>query len=368
MRITFFDEKYIKSLKDQKLNCICRICEKDFSVKKETILIKKDILCSLCTRKQTNLQRFGVDNPFKNKDNIKKSYQKKLGVDNPSQLKEVKDKKKITFEKNNSKVKMTQNIKKTKLKKYGKENYNNILKSQQTKLKKYGNENYNNPLKIKETWLDKNSKELEKISNKRRGTCLEKYNEPFYQNTDKFKTCLKNNWKSKTQEEIDLKLLKSKITCLKKYGKEYWNQTKESHTTHKSRYFYNNIFFDSKPELAFYIYCKDHNLNIERNVDSFEYKVNDKTHYYFPDFKINDVYYEIKGNQFLDKNMSWKNPYNPKDETFKFKYQCALKNNVVILYEKDYKKYLNYIKETYNLNYLNQFRFQKEVTRNPRSL
>lgn len=359
MKVLLFNEDYIKNIKDQKLNCICRVCKKDFSVRKETLLIKKDILCSLCTRKQTNLQRFGVDNPFKDKDNIKKSYQKKLGVDNPSQLKEVKNKKKITFEKNNSKIKMVQNIKKTKLKKYGNENYNNILKNQQTKLNKYNNKNYNNSQKIKETWSGKDSKELEKILDKRKNTCFEKYNKQYYQNTNEFRSILKNRWKSKTIDEINSKLLKSKITCLKKYGKEYWNQTKTSHITHKSRYFYNNIFFDSKPELAFYIYCKDHNLNIERNTDSFEYVVNNKLHYYFPDFKIDNTYYEIKGNQFLDENIGWKNPFNTKDETFKFKYQCAIKNNVIILYEKDYKKYLNYIKETYNPNYLSQFQLKK---------
>lgn len=359
MEILTFDEDYLKTIKDQKLNCVCRVCRKSFSVKKETILFKKDILCSLCTRKQTNLKKFGVDNPFKNKEAVKKSYQEKLGVDNPSQSREVKNKKKSTFEKNNSRVKAVEKSKKTKLEKYGNENYNNTEKSRQTKLSLYHNKNYNNSAKIKKTWLEKDSNELEKIQDKRTRTCLEKYDKKYYQNTTEFKIQLKNNWKSRTREEIDSKLLKSKKTCLERYGKEYWTQTKTSHMTHRSKYFYDNVFFDSKPELAFYIYCKDHNLNIERNADSFEYFVEGKLHYYFPDFKIGDTYYEIKGDQFLDENTGWRNPYNLKDETFKFKYQCALRNNVTVLYEKDYRKYLDYIKETYDSNYLNLFRAKK---------
>lgn len=44
-------------------------------------------------QKATMLERYGVDNIFKNGDYMRKCYQEKLGVDNPSQLQEVKDKK-----------------------------------------------------------------------------------------------------------------------------------------------------------------------------------------------------------------------------------------------------------------------------------
>lgn len=45
--------------------------------------------------------------------------------------------------------------KKTKLEKYGNENYVNSVLARQTKLKKYGDENYNNQEKLKKTMLDK---------------------------------------------------------------------------------------------------------------------------------------------------------------------------------------------------------------------
>lgn len=47
-------------------------------------------------QKATMLERYGVDNIFKNVDYMRKCYQEKLGVDNPSQLQDVKNRKKQT--------------------------------------------------------------------------------------------------------------------------------------------------------------------------------------------------------------------------------------------------------------------------------
>lgn len=57
---------------------------------------------------------------------------------------------------------------------------------------------------------------------------------------------------------------------------------------------YKGIHCDSSYELAFLIYCLDHNINITRNLDGFPYIYNGKNHTYYPDFKINDSYIEIK--------------------------------------------------------------------------
>ena len=70
-------------------------------------------------------------------------------------------------------------FKRTKLEKYGDENYNNIDKAKQTKLEKYGDENYNNRDEFKLTMVNKygvewamQSKELQERS---RQTFVEKY-------------------------------------------------------------------------------------------------------------------------------------------------------------------------------------------------
>ncbi len=72
---------------------------------------------------------------------------------------------------------------------------------------------------------------------------------------------------------------------------------------------------------------------------------NNTQHVYIPDFKIGNQFYEIKGDQFVDKNTGkWICPYNRKnDKLYEEKYQCCILNNIIILYSCDYKKYLDYI-------------------------
>lgn len=63
-----------------------------------------------------------------------------------------------------------------------------------------------------------------------------------------------------------------------------------------------------------------------------------KEHYYFPDFKINDELIEIKGDHFFDKNGNFRCPFNILNENiqneYKAKYQCMLDNNIKILRKK----------------------------------
>lgn len=67
-------------------------------------------------------------------------------------------------------------------------------------------------------------------------------------------------------------------------------------------YQYNNLNFDSKAELAFYIYCKDQSLPIQKCSKKFEYTFEGKKHFYFPDFEIDDKLHEIKGQHFLKED------------------------------------------------------------------
>ena len=83
-----------------------------------------------------------------------------------------------------------QQIKQTKLEKYGNENYNNIEKMKQTKLEKYGNETYNNMNKSAQTKLNKYNNKNYNNSNKIKQSKLNKYNDENYNNREKFKqTC-----------------------------------------------------------------------------------------------------------------------------------------------------------------------------------
>ena len=58
---------------------------------------------------------------------------------------------------------------------------------------------------------------------------------------------------------------------------------------------YKGFYCDSAWELAFVVYHLDHGINIIRNVEAFSYLFESKEHKYYPDFKVADIYYEVKG-------------------------------------------------------------------------
>ena len=87
---------------------------------------------------------------------------------------------------------------------------------------------------------------------------------------------------------------------------------------------------------------------------------NNEEHQYWPDFLVDGQLFELKGDQFLKEDGTWQNPYDHSlDALYEAKHQCAITNNVKILYYKDYKKYLDYIKQKYGKDYLRQFKQSK---------
>lgn len=217
-------------------------------------------------------------------------------------------------------------IKETCLKHYGCENpyQSEIIKKkiEQTKLKKYSDKTYRNSNKAKETKLNKTIKDL--------------------------------TYKERIKQKL-------KETCLKKYGVENSTQCYYIRVKSQQKYMYDNIHFDSAPEIAYYIWLKDHNIQFEYQPNiklSFLFK--NKICYYFPDFKVDNQLIELKGSQFLKENGTWQCVWDHnKDELYETKHQCLIQNNVKILYSKDYQKYLDYIKEKYGKNYLKQFKIKK---------
>lgn len=100
---------------------------------------------------------------------------------------------------------------------------------------------------------------------------------------------------------------------------------------------YKGIWCDSSWELAWVIYNLEHNIPFERNFESFEYYFNKKKHRYFPDFKIaKNQYVEIKG--VITDQLTAKIRYFP--------------HTLIILYEKQMKMYLEYVREKYGKNYI----------------
>ena len=199
---------------------------------------------------------------------------------------------------------------------------NMLNKSKETKFRLYNDENYNNREQAKET-------------------CILKYNvpHPMLNKDISNKLCGKL-----TEEEKQNRQNKTRITSLLKYNTESPNQCHEIICKMRKKYIYNNLKFDSSWEVAYYIWLKDHNIEFEYQPDiSFEYEYNGKIHKYFPDFKINNLFYEIKGGHLLKKMLI----SNTLDNA---KYNCMLKNNITII--SDCAEYLNYIKEKYGKLFL----------------
>ena len=127
------------------------------------------------------------------------------------------------------------------------------------------------------------------------------------------------------------------------------------------------INFDTAPELAYFIWLKDNNIDFEYHPQKFfEYEFEGRIHRYFPDFFVENKYIEIKGDQFFKPDGTMFCPYRNKTisdkiyeqrcRMYEAKQQCMTKNGVVILKSADYKIYIDYVRNKYGHDYLKKFR------------
>lgn len=98
---------------------------------------------------------------------------------------------------------------------------------------------------------------------------------------------------------------------------------------------YHNIHCDSSWELAFVIYCEDHNISLERNHKFLTYTFENKEYKYYPDFIINGTLYEIKG--YENNKAKAKHEQHPE---------------VIYLDKYKMKKYLDYVILKYGKDYI----------------
>lgn len=157
---------------------------------------------------------------------------------------------------------------------------------------------------------------------------------------------------------------KSKQTCIEKYGTENAILNYDIFVKSKQKYYYDERYFDSSWELAYYIWLKDNNIDFEYQPDiKFKYIYNNEIHYYHPDFKIDNKLQEIKGNLFFENNNINEKmicPFNRQlDDLYESKHQCMIANNVQILTENDIKEYIIYVKLNYGINFLKNCKIQK---------
>ena len=96
---------------------------------------------------------------------------------------------------------------------------------------------------------------------------------------------------------------------------------------------YDNIYFMSTWELAYYIHMRDTDHQIQRCSLRFQYEWEGKQHYYTPDFICDGKVVEIKGFE---------------SELDKFKY--TLVPELVVLKEKDIQTSIRFVKEHYQVD------------------
>lgn len=192
---------------------------------------------------------------------------------------------------------------------------------------------------------------------KMQATSLKKFGVISYSQTQESKDKVRATWDSKTPEEIALIKQRASDTCMLLYGVPY----NVNPTTRRSQYFYKDSYFDSSYELLFFIAREVTGNPVSRNTDKFSYYVEDKEHFYYPDFIDEDNnYIEIKGAHFFDQEGHLINPFT--DDTdiqleFRLKGELMEYMNVQII--KDIEPYRIIVNEAFGPDYVDQFRVVK---------
>lgn len=91
--------KDLKSTNRKKVNCVCKICNKEFSAAYNCVADNKDV-CQLCKSKQTCLKKYGFENPALNPEVKAKRIAttiERYGVESPLASKEIQEKVKATM-------------------------------------------------------------------------------------------------------------------------------------------------------------------------------------------------------------------------------------------------------------------------------
>lgn len=273
---------------------------------------------TLHKREETCLDRFGVRYTWQSeeiKEKNRQLHQQNYGVDVPA-------KSPIIISRSESRCMELYGVKN------GGGSKEALEKIQKTNLRKRG---------VKYVWQDP------KVRAKSKAKMISKYGVKCYSKTTKFR----QQYRKKS---------------LEKYGVENPSQCPKIRRKQQQRYLYDDIGFDSAPEVALYIWLRDHQIQFEYQPNiSFEYEFNGRKFRYFPDFKIGDQLIEIKGDHFFSEDGKMICPYRKKswsdeeyqEECLKYetKHQCMLTNGIQIWTSKNYDFYLQYVKVTYGSNF-----------------
>lgn len=241
---------------------------------------------------------------------------------------------------------------------------------------------YNKMLqKNEEKWGTKFPAQSEEVKQKAKNTNQERYGVDFYSQTDECKEKIINHnrevWgadypqQSKkyrdwydNSETAKKSFEKRSQTIKERYGVDNVTQVLEFKKKGWQKYKYNDLLFDSSWELIYYIYQTDHGIKLEREPIGLDYYDGEgKLHKYFPDFRLEDgTLVEVKGDHFFDENGNlisiWK---DDESNLLKYKQQCMIDNNILLIKKEDLREMKNYVNRTYGRNFIKNCKnFEKE--------
>lgn len=283
--------------------------------------------------------------------NTAKTCLERYGVKNPGMLKSTQDK-----------------MKQTCLERYGKEHYNNRNKCKQTIKNTYGVENVSQLEEVKKKkentfqahFGESNVFKTSYFDQKRKETSNQKYGTDFPSQSDVVKqrqaqtNFTKWGYKSTSQNpSIRQKLSKKIKASCDTRTPEQWKQMRQKAI---KTYKYGNELFDSSWELALYLYAGDHNISIEREPAQLVYEFQGKKHFYYPDFKYNGKFLELKGPQFFNENGILINPWDrSQDALYAAKWDFMKKIGVEVWSTKEMQPILDYINQKYTKDFIKLF-------------
>ena len=288
---------------------------------------------------------FAVNN---NREKAKQTCLERYGVENPQQLKSVREKSLKTKHEKYGKncEKIIEKTRQTKKEKYGDENYNNQKSMKKTNLEKYGAENVfasdYGKTKIKETCNERygvdHPMQCKEISRKTAETKLAYSQEK----KDEIQRKLHETWDRKTEDEVRKIVERGKKTKLELYGDENYSNRDLYRRTCIDLYggvgYASEMIKEKCGDTLEKEYGVRHNMKIPGCVDSARLSADQTRHTEEYIRKMRDNYYKIY-NEYIENGLSPKGGVSETElETYKF-----LKNifgeNVIPQYVSDVYPY-----------------------------
>lgn len=358
MKITLNTELFIQSidefnkLKDiysrkQPIKFICPICNKEEHLLFNVLYKRNNLLCHNCLL-QANAECFSQKEPLNYFDiqNISKR------ISPVQQIKFIclQCNKEHIVQYRHYTCNICEHCKRSNSAKIASNNIETREKTKKTMLERYGVESISkNREYMNAAWERKYGKgitasmHLQSSKEKQKQTMLERYGGYTLQSKE---------LRSKVDNTVKQIYGTTNIRNSKYYLEKYEHFKDDLYKNLKRLYQYDNQYFDSSWEVAYYIWLKDNNIDfIYHPKPGIKYISENKEHTYYPDFIINGKYIEIKGDQFFNKDGT----IIIKSQFDIDKWNCIL-SNAQIYRKKDILKQLQYVNKKYGKNYIKQFK------------